>query len=98
MFCHASSFRYMRLDTLTYTSRRHCKGDEFSNSTAEVRDSSSTVRERNRFRVHVDIPRMRGEASVQVPGGVGAEKARKRHYAEVAAEPDAEGDIRKASL
>ena len=35
---------------------------------------------------------MRGEASVQVPGGVGAEKARKRHYAEVAAEPDAEGD------
>jgi len=72
--------------------RRHCKGDEFSNSTAEVRDSSSTVRERNRFRVHVDIPRMRGEASVQVPGGVGAEKARKRHYAEVAAEPDAEGD------
>ena len=35
---------------------------------------------------------MRGEASVQVPGGVGAEKARKRHYAKVASEPDAEGD------
>ena len=35
---------------------------------------------------------MSGEASLQVTGGVGVEKARKRHHAQVAAEPDAEGD------
>ena len=40
----------------------------------------------------MDIPKMSGEASLQATGGVGVEKARKRHYAEVAAEPDAEGD------
>ena len=39
----------------------------------------------------MDIPKMRGEASLQVTGGVGVEKASKRHYAKVA-EPDAEGD------
>ena len=44
------------------------------------------------MRAQVDIPKMSGEASLQVIGGVGVEKARKRHYAEVAAEPDAEGD------
>jgi len=72
--------------------RRHCKGDESSNSTGEERDSSSTVREPNRLRAQVDIPKMSGEASLQVTEGVGVEKAKKRHYAEVAAEPDAEGD------
>jgi len=72
--------------------RRHCKGDELSNSTGQERDSSSTVREPNRLRAQVDIPKMSGEASLQATGGVGVEKARKRHYAEVAAEPDAEGD------
>ena len=93
MFCHASRFRYLRLDTLTCTSRRHCKSDESSNSSGEVRDSSSTVREPNRLRAQVDIPEMSGEASLQVTaGGVGVEKARKRHYAKVASEPDAEGD------
>ena len=76
---------------LTCSSRRHCKGDELSNSTGEVRDSSSTVREPNRLRAQVDIPKMRGEASLQVTGGVGVEKASKRHYAKVA-QPDAEGD------
>merc|ERR1719204_819171 len=46
---------------------------------------------------------MRGEASPHVTGGVGVEKARKRHHAKVAAEPDVEGDgseevdIRKVS-
>ena len=39
----------------------------------------------------MDIPKMRGEASLQFTGGVGVEKASKRHYAKVA-EPDAEGD------
>jgi len=72
--------------------RRHCKGDESSNSTGEERDSSSTVREPNRLRAQVDILKMSGEASPQVTGGVGVENARKRHYAKVAAEPDIEGD------
>jgi len=72
--------------------RRHCKGDEVSNSTGEVRDSSSTVREPNRLRAQVDIFKMSEEASPQVTEGVGVEKARKRQYAKVAAEPDVEGD------
>jgi len=85
--------------------RRHCKSDESSNSSGEVRDSSSTVREPNRLRKRalVDILKTSGEASPQVTGGVRVEKARKRHHAKVAAEPDVEGDgseevdIRKVS-
>jgi len=65
------------------THRRFCKGGEIQNSPRVVTENYSTVGETSLLRARADISKMREEASPQDRRRPGAEKAKKRHQADV---------------